>query len=63
MWSIHRNRREDKDESVEAVKSAVRHLADVDSKDAEVRRLASSFRNMRTENHFAEKIHTIMGGG
>jgi hypothetical protein len=63
MWSIHRNRPDDADESVEAVKDAVRHLADVDQNDAEIKRMASSFRRIRTENHFAERIHTIMGGG
>jgi hypothetical protein len=63
MWSIHRNRPADADESVEAVKDAVRHLAAVDKNDAEVKKLASSFRKMRTENHFSDKIHTIMGGG
>ncbi len=63
MWSIHRNRPADDDDSVEAVKDAVRHLADVDKNDAEIKRMASSFKRIRTENHFSERIQTIMGGG
>lgn len=63
MWSIHRNRPADADESVDALKNAVRSLAEVDKQDAEVRKVADSFRELRTANHFADKIHTIMGGG
>lgn len=62
MWTIHRNRPDDDDESVRAVKDAVHSLAEVDRRDPEVRRLAQAFRSIRTENHFSDKIEIIMGG-
>lgn len=62
MWSIHRNRPEDADESVEALKDAMRNLAEVDKRDPEIREVAESFRKIRTENHFSDKIGLIMGG-
>ena len=62
MWSIHRNRPADADESVTALKNAVRSLAEVDKIDPEVREVANSFRQLRTANHFSEKIALIMGG-
>lgn len=59
---FHRNHPADADDSVEAVKDAVRNLAEVENRRVEVRKLSDSFRKIQVDNHFSDKIAIIMGG-
>lgn len=62
MWIPHRKRPDDADESVAAVKDAVRNLAEVENRRIEVRKLGDAFRKVQVDNHFSDKIAIIMGG-
>lgn len=61
MW-LHRRTKKQDDESHKALEVAERHMAQVEARDADVIRVATALRDVRTRNHFREQLEAIMGG-
>ena len=49
-------------ESERAIAEAQEHLTTTAARSHEVRRVATSLKDIRDRNHFAEQIHAIMTG-
>lgn len=49
--------------SERALEDAKANLAEIESRDEEVKRVAKEVTLLREENHFTEKLHAIMSRG
>lgn len=59
MW-FRKSQTDNGDESVKALQEAKEHLSNVADRSREVHSIASSLRNLRETNHFAETVVEIM---